>query len=100
MEQGKQTLNHVLYVLLESPCRVGSNSGRNFNGDVVDIIASEKCTRAFETTSCFALAEDCFTQQVDVEANTGLAQLGDCAAQLGIGRVNDEVSHHVAQNLA
>ena len=77
-----------------------SNSGGNLDGDIVDIITSEKGTSSFETASCFALAENGFSEQVDVEANTGLAKLGNSSTELGIGGVHDEVAHHVAQHLA
>ena len=76
------------------------NSGRDFDGDVVDIITGQKCACAFQAASCFALAEDGFTKQVDVEANAWLTELGNSSTEFGVGCVHDEVPNHVAQYLA
>ena len=46
------------------------------------------------------LAEDGLAEEVDVELDAVLADLGDGRAQLGVGGVDDEVADHFAEHAA
>ncbi len=85
---------------VESPVVVRGYCGGNLDGDVIHVLAGEELVGALEAAGCLILAEDRLAEEVHVEADTLAPDLGDRPAELGIGRIHDEVAHHLAQYLA
>jgi hypothetical protein len=99
-EQRRELLDDVLHGLVEGPGGVRGHRGGHFDGDVVHVRAGQECVGTLEPAGGLVLAEYGLAEQVHVELDAVLADLGDGRAQLGVGCVNDEVAHHLAEDLA
>ncbi len=98
--QRGQALDDLVDGLVERPHRQLRDDARHLDGDVVHVVAGEQLARAREAARGLLLAEDGLAEQVEVEAGSALAQLGDRRAELLARRVDDEVADHLAQHAA
>ena len=99
-EQRGELLHDVLHGLVEGPGGVRGHGGGDLDGDVVDVRAGQQRVGALEPAGGLVLAQDCLAEEVDVELDAVLADLGDGRAQLGVGGVHDQVAHHFAEHAA
>ena len=99
-EQRGELLHDVLHGLVERPGGVRGHGGGDLDGDVVHVRAGQERVGALEPAGGLVLAQDGFAQEVDVELDAVLADLGDGRAQLGVGGVHDQVAHHFAEDPA
>ena len=99
-EQRGELLDDVLHGLVEGPGGVRGHGGGDLDGDVVDVRAGQQGVGSLEPAGGLVLAEDCLAEEVDVELDAVLADLGDGRAQLGVGGVHDQVAHHFAEHPA
>ncbi|MDI2022629.1 hypothetical protein PJL18_03170 [Paenarthrobacter nicotinovorans] len=99
VERG-ELLNNVVDGFVEGPRGVRGNCGGFLDGDVVNVLAGQQLQGAFQTTLGFVLAQDGFAEEVHVQVHAVLADLADGRTELGVGGVNDQVAHHLAEHAA
>ena len=99
-EERGQLLDDVLHGLVEGPGGVRGDGGGDLDRDVVDVGAGQQRVGALEPAGGLVLAEDRLAEEVDVELDAVLADLGDGRAQLGVGGVDDQVADHFAEHAA
>ena len=99
-EERGELLHDVLHGLVEGPGGVRGHGRGDLDGDVVDVRAGQQGVRALEPAGGLVLAEHGLAEEVDVELDAVLADLGDGRAQLGVGGVDNQVADHFAQHAA
>ena len=90
----------MVHGFVESPERVRGHGGGFLDGDVVDVVTSQELEGSLEPAAGFAFAQDGLAQQVHVQVDAVLLDLGDGRAELGVGGVHDQVAHHVTEDFA
>ena len=98
--QRGQAANSGLNDLVECPVLVGAGNSGHLDGDVVNVVTCQQALGLSQAVLCFLVTQNCLTEQVDVQAVTGLGQLCNCVAQLLLGSVDDQVTNHLAQHAA
>ncbi len=98
--QRGELLHHVVDGFVEGPRGVRCHGGGFLDGNVVHVIAGKELERSIQAALGFVFAQDCFTEEVHVQVNTVLTDLGDGRAELGVGGVHDQVAHHFAEHAA
>ena len=96
--QGGQAANSGLNDLVECPVLVGAGNSGHLDGDVVNVVTCQQALGLSQAVLCLLVTQNCFTEQVNVQAVTGLGQLCDSVAQLLFRSVNDQVTDHLAQH--
>ena len=96
--EGQKSRDDVRHILVIRPRRVRRDRRRHLDRHVIDVGSGDECGCSRETLGRFALAEHCFTEQVDVESDAWLFQFADNGTEFGVGRIDDEVADHFAQH--
>ena len=98
-EQRQQVGRDVVDGVVERPRRVRGHGGRDLDRHVVDVGTGEQLFSALQPAGRLGLAEHGLTEQVDVEADATIADPCDGPSEAGVGRVDQQVTDHLAQHL-
>ncbi len=100
-EQRDECVRGMTDGLVERPGAVRCDRGRHLDRDVVDVVAFEEASGSGQAPGGLLLAEDRLAEEVDVQLHAvARADAADRLAELGVGRVDDQVPHHAAQHAA
>ncbi len=97
-EERAELRDDVLDGVVERPRRVRVHGRRDLDRDVVDVVTGEEPLRALEPARGLLLTEHRLAEQVHVQSDAVALDLRDRRPQLGVGRVDDEVSDHLAEH--